>query len=57
MWSIENIFVMDPFIMETRKLVDLKQMNMAGKELLEFVRTKQALARDEIIRFREDKKK
>ena len=32
-------------------------MNLAGKELLEFVRTKQALARDEIIRFREEKKR
>ena len=58
MLSIENLFVMDPFIMETRRLVDLgKQMNLAGKELLEFVRTKQALARDEIIRFREEKKR
>ena len=58
MLSIENVFVMDPFIMETRRLVDLgKQMNLAGKELLEFVRTKQALARDEIIRFREEKKR
>ena len=57
MLSIENLFVMDPFIMETRRLVDLgKQKNLAGKELLEFVRTKQALARVEIIRFREDKK-
>ena len=50
MLSIENLFVMDPFIMETRRLVDLgKQMNLAGKALLEFVRAKQALARDEII--------
>ena len=56
--SIENLFVMDPFIMETRRLVDLgKQTNLAGKELLEFVRTKQALARDERIRFREEKKR
>ena len=58
MLSIENLFVMDPFIMETRRLVDLgKQMNLAGKELLEFVRTKQALARDERIRFRDEKKR
>ena len=58
MLSIENLFVMDPFIMETRRLVDLgKQTNLAGKELLEFVRTKQALARDERIRFREEKKR
>ena len=57
MLSIENLCVMDPFIMETRRLVDLgKQMNLAGKELLEFVRTKQALARDERFRFREEKK-
>ena len=58
MLSIENQFVMDPFIMETRRLVDLgKQTNLAGKERLEFVRTKQALARDERIRFREEKKR
>ena len=58
MLSIDNLFVMDPFIMETRRLVDLgKQTNLAGKELLEFVRTKQALARDERIRFREEKKR
>ena len=57
MLSIENLFVMDPFIMETRRLVDLgKHMNLAGKVLLEFVRTKQALARDERIRFRQHKK-
>ena len=57
MLSIENLFVMDPFIMETRRLVDLgKQMNLAGKELLEFVQTKRALARDERIRFRQHKK-
>ena len=65
MLSIENLFVMDPFIMETqnpyilemRRLVDLgKQMNLARKELLEFVRAKQALARDEIIRIRQEKK-
>ena len=58
MWSIENLFVMDPFIMQTRRLVELgKQMNLAGKELLEFVRTKQALARDKIIRIREENKR
>ena len=38
MLSIENLFVMDPHIMDLGRLVDLgKQMNLAGKELLEFV--------------------
>ena len=51
MLSIENLFVMDPHIMEFQRLIDLgKQMNLAGNELLEFALTKQALARDEIIR-------
>ena len=57
MWSIKNLFVMDPFIMETRRLVELgKQMNLEGEKLWEFVRTKRALARDEIIRISQEKK-
>ena len=57
MLSIENLFVMDPHIMDVGRLVDLgKQMNLAGKELLEFVLAKQALARDERIRISQDKK-
>ena len=57
MLSIENLFVMDPFIMETPRLIDLgKQMNLAGKELLEFVLAKQAVARDERIRISQEKK-
>ena len=43
--------------METQQLVDLgKQMNLEGEELREFVRAEQALARDEIIRIREENK-
>ena len=43
--------------METQQLVDLgKQMNLEGEELREFVRAEQALARDEIIRIREEMK-
>ena len=43
--------------METQQLVDLgKQMNLEGEELGEFVRAKQALAGDERIRIREEKK-
>ena len=43
--------------METQQLVDLgKQMNLEGEKLREFVRAEQALARDEIIRIREEKK-
>ena len=57
MLSIENLFVMDPFIMETPRLIDLgKQMNFAGKELLEFVLAKQAVVRDERIRISQEKK-
>ena len=57
MLSIENLFVMDPHIMDLGRLVDLgKQMNLAGNELLEFVLAKQALARDEIIRISQEKK-
>ena len=43
--------------METQQLLDLgKQMNLEGEKLREFVRAEQALARDEIIRLREEKK-
>ena len=43
--------------METQQLVDVgKQMNLEGEELRKFVLAEQALARDEIIRIREDKK-
>ena len=57
MWSIDNIFVMDPHIMELQRLVELgKQMNLTGQDLLEFVQAKQALARDEIIRISQEKK-
>ena len=43
--------------METQQLIDLgKQMNLEGEELREFVRAEQELARDEIIRIREEKK-
>ena len=43
--------------METQQLIDLgKQMNLEGEKLREFVRAEQALARDEIIRIREEKK-
>ena len=57
MLSIENLFVMDPHIMDLGRIVDLgKQMNLAGKELLEFVLAKQALARDERIRISQEKK-
>ena len=43
--------------METQQLLDLgKQMNLEGEKLREFVRAEQALARDEIIRMREEKK-
>ena len=43
--------------METQQIVDFgKQMNLEGEELREFVRAEQALARDEIIRIREEKK-
>ena len=43
--------------MDLGRLVELgKQMNLAGKELLEFVLTKQELARDEIIRISQEKK-
>ena len=46
------------YIMELQQLVDLgKQINLAGKELLEFVGAKQTLDRDEIIRIREEKKR
>ena len=55
--SIENLFVMYPHIMELQRLVELgKQMNLAGKKLLEFVLAKQALARDERIRISQEKK-
>ena len=57
MWSIDNIFVMDPHIMELQRLVELgKQMNLTGQDLLEFVQAKQALARDERIRISQEKK-
>ena len=57
MWSIDNIFVMDPHIMELQRLVELgKQMNLNGQYLLEFVQAKQALARDERIRISQEKK-
>ena len=57
MLSIDNLFVMDPHIMELQRLVDLgKQMNLAGNELLEFVLTKQALARDERISISQERK-
>ena len=43
--------------METQQLVDLgKQINLEGEELREFVRAEHALARDERIRIREEKK-
>ena len=43
--------------METQQLVDLgKQMNLEGEERREFVWAEQALARDEKIRIREEKK-
>ena len=43
--------------METQQLVDLgKQMNLEAEDLREFVRAEQAVARDEIIRIREEKK-
>ena len=51
------LLIENQFVMETQQLVDLgKQMNLAGEELHEFVRAEQALARDEIIRIREEKK-
>ena len=43
MWLIENLFVMDEFVMETQRLVDLaKQMNLEGKEVIEFFRAERA---------------
>ena len=43
--------------METQQLLDVgKQMNLEGEELRKFVLAEQALARDEIICIREDKK-
>ena len=44
--------------METQWLVDLaKQMNMAGKELVEFFRAERALAMERRIRINGEKKK
>ena len=43
--------------METQQLLDLgKQMHLEGEKLREFVRAEQALARDESICIREEKK-
>ena len=57
MGSIDNIFVMDPHIMELQRLVELgKQMNLTGQDLLEFVQAKQALARDERFHISQEKK-
>ena len=56
-WLIEDLFVMDQYFVEFQQLVDLgKHMNLTGNELLEFVRAKPALAWDEIIRIREEKR-
>ena len=52
MWLIENLF-----IMEIQRLIDLgKQMNLGGEKLCEFVLAQQAVARDERIRIRQEKK-
>ena len=57
MWLIENLFVMDQFVMETQRLVDLaKQMNLEGNEVIEFVRAERALAMKRRIRISQEKK-
>ena len=57
MWLIENLFVMDQFVMETQRLVDLaKQMNLEGKEVIEFFRAERALAMERRIRISQEKK-
>ena len=57
MWLIENLFVMDQFVMETQRLVDLaKQMNLEGKEVIEFFRAERALAMKRRIRISQEKK-
>ena len=57
MWLIENIFVMDQCVMETQRLVDLaKQMNLEGKEVIEFFRAERALAMERRIRISQEKK-
>ena len=51
MLSIDNLFVMDLFVKETQRLVDLaKQMNLEGKEVIEFFRAERALAMERRIR-------
>ena len=55
--AIENLFVMDQFVMETQRLVDLaKQMNLEGKEVIEFFRAERALAMERRIRISQEKK-
>ena len=57
MWLIENLFVMDQCVMETQRLVDLaKQMNLEGKEVIEFFRAERALAMKRRIRISQEKK-
>ena len=57
MWLIENLFAMDEFVMETQRLVDLaKQMNLEGKEVIEFFRAERALAMERRIRISQEKK-
>ena len=57
MWLIENLFVMDQFVMETQRLVDLaKQMNLEGKEVIVFFRAERALAMERRIRISQEKK-
>ena len=57
MWLIENLFVMDQFVMETQRLVDMaKQMNLEGKEVIEFFRAERALAMERRIRISQEKK-
>ena len=57
MWLIENLFAMDEFVMETQRLVDLaKQMNLEGKEVIEFLRAERALAMERRIRISQEKK-
>ena len=57
MWLIENLFVMDQFVMETQRLVDLaKQMNLEGKEVIEFFRAERALAMERRICISREKK-
>ena len=57
MWLIDNLFVMDQFVMETQRLVDLaKQMNLEGKEVIKFFRAERALAMERRIRISQEKK-